>query len=695
MNLDEMAFSSEDMRSRKDFPSTKSTGRSPLGALLALSLVTVRAFAAVHPLEPLSTNEICAAVDALLKESKVSTNTLFPIVALREPPKEQVLAWQQGQACPRQASVTTYELASHRTHEAVVDLDQGRVAQWRHLPGVEPLQTEAELEASARILESNDVWVAALKRRGLTNLALVDSSAVPTALVRHRGAGDVRLLRAAPFLRTTNRLTWEPIEGLSAVVDMTHRRALTIMDRDLIPRSTSATDIFDPAVRGWREGLKPLITTQPQGASFLVRDHAVSWDHWRFRYALHPREGLVLYQIGWEESPGRVRPILYRASVSDLVAFYGDPDEAWSWRTYFDESDFGLGYCAAPLIPGVTTVAHATLLSEPLPNQVGGARNATNVVDIYERDAGSLWAHYETTSKVSAGPRARELVIGYLTAIGNYDYRFQWSFRQDGMIEFHVYLTGIMQLKGTHAQTCKVCAAIGTKDGTFTAPGEQAHGVLVADHLLAPHHQHFFSLRLDFDVDGTRNSVKELNLTSNRPSSRNPRGNSFSLHQTVFARERQAVRDLNPASHRRWAVFNPNSISALGHPAAYMIESDMNTVPFLAKDSPARKRTGFTDHHFFATHYGATELYAGGDYPVTAASPNNVLTWTRDNERIQNEDVVAWYTLGVTHIARPEEFPVMPTAHASVRLVPTGFFSRNPVLDVPDSPVAAANPADP
>ena len=656
------------------------------------SVLGTRVFGAAHPLEPLSTNELRAAVEVLLKENKISTNTLLPMVTLREPPKEKVIAWETGSAQPREASVTAYELASHRTYEAIVDLDQRRVTQWRHRPGVEPLQTKAELEASAQFLQTNELWLAALKRRGLTNIALVDSSSVPGSLIPFRVAGDFRLLRASPFLRLANRLTWEPLEGLSAVVDFSHRKVLEVVDRDIIPRSTSSMDLFDPAVRGHREGLKPLVTTQPEGANFTVKDHSVAWDRWRFRYAFHPREGLVLYQIAWQETPGKLRPILYRASVSDLLAPYSDPDRDWSWRAFFDESDFGLGYFAAPLVRGVTTEAYATLLSEPLPDQTGGARTAADVVDIYERDGGSLWAHYEPESKASAGPRAHELVIGCLTTVGNYDYRFQWSFRQDGSIEFHVYLTGVMQLKGTHAKTCTACAARADKTGTSTATDEQAYGVLVADHLLAPHHQHLFNLRLDFDVDGTRNSVKEFNLTTDRRSSTNPHGNAFSLSQTVFAREGQAVRDLNPASHRMWAVFNPNSISALGHSAAYLLEPGMNSVPFLAKDSPARKRAGFTEHHFFATRYRDTELYAGGDYPMTTAPPNNVLTWTRDNERIQNEDVVVWYTLGVTHIARPEEFPVMPAAHASVRLVPKGFFVKNPALDLPDSAVPTAQP---
>jgi len=181
--------------------------------------------------------------------------------------------------------------------------------------------------------------------------------------------------------------------------------------------------------------------------------------------------------------------------------------------------------------------------------------------------------------------------------------------------------------------------------------------------------------------------LQEINLSTERRSSANPHGNGFSLTREIFTRERQARRDLNHASHRRWAVFNPNSISSLGHPAADLIEPGLNSVPFLAKDSPVRQRAGFTEHHFFATRYRATELYPSGDYPMTASQPNNIATWARDNESIVNEDVVVWYTLGVTHVARPEDFPVMPATHASVRLVPKGFFTKNPALDVPDMPV--------
>jgi primary-amine oxidase len=39
--------------------------------------------------------------------------------------------------------------------------------------------------------------------------------------------------------------------------------------------------------------------------------------------------------------------------------------------------------------------------------------------------------------------------------------------------------------------------------------------------------------------------------------------------------------------------------------------------------------------------------------------------------------------MGVTHIPRPEEWPIMPVHHIGFQLLPAGFFDRNPALDVP------------
>lgn len=45
--------------------------------------------------------------------------------------------------------------------------------------------------------------------------------------------------------------------------------------------------------------------------------------------------------------------------------------------------------------------------------------------------------------------------------------------------------------------------------------------------------------------------------------------------------------------------------------------------------------------------------------------------------------MVLWHTFGISHIPRPEDWPVMPVEACGFRLRPWGFFDRNPTLDVP------------
>ncbi len=44
---------------------------------------------------------------------------------------------------------------------------------------------------------------------------------------------------------------------------------------------------------------------------------------------------------------------------------------------------------------------------------------------------------------------------------------------------------------------------------------------------------------------------------------------------------------------------------------------------------------------------------------------------------------MVWYNFGLTHIARPEDFPVMPVELVGFHLKPAGFFELNPAIDLP------------
>ncbi len=58
--------------------------------------------------------------------------------------------------------------------------------------------------------------------------------------------------------------------------------------------------------------------------SFTLDGNHLGWQRWSLRVAMDPYEGLVLHTVGYADGD-RVRPILHRASISEMVVPYGAP----------------------------------------------------------------------------------------------------------------------------------------------------------------------------------------------------------------------------------------------------------------------------------------------------------------------------------------------------------------------------------
>ncbi len=649
--------------------------RLGLALLLALSLATSGVEAqpapaqARHPLDPLTTDEIKAAARVLGEAQAFPPGALFSAIVLQEPPKNEVLSHQPGAPFNRQAFAVVLDRKGRRTFESVVDLKAERVLSWKEAKGVQPPVLPGEYEEVAQIVKADSRWQAAMRKRGIDDFSKVqiDGWAVGQVPAAHAGA---RLLRALSYFKgDAINFYGRPIEGVVALVNMNTESVVEVVDTGAVPLAPSSQEL-DEASTGTREAPKPLTVTQPGGASFTIDGQEIRWQKWRLRYTMHPREGLVLHTVGYEDE-GRLRPILYRASLSEMVVPYGDTDPNWRWRNAFDVGEYSVGRLASPIEPKTDAPDNATLLDATFAGDDGQPVVLERAVGLYERDGGLLWKHFESYSGRNESRRARQLVLFFIATIGNYDYAISWIFHQDGVLEVDAGLTGIMLPKGVGEEK-----AAG-HEGGFPS------GHLVAARVVAPHHQHFFSFRLDFDVDGPGNSVREMNTRALAAGRGNPSRNGMVMEETALRTEREARRQMSMASARTWLVLNPSAQNALGHHTGYILVPGGNSLPFVAPTSEVRRRAGFIDNHFWATRYRAEEMSAAGAYPNQSRGGEGLPRWAADNEPLVNEDVVVWYTLGVTHIPRPEEWPVMPVSHVGFKMIPAGFFAKNPALDVP------------
>ncbi|MDT7579306.1 MAG: primary-amine oxidase [Pseudonocardiales bacterium] len=633
--------------------------------------------AVAHPLEPLTADEVAAA-SSILKETRgLGPSSRFVFVTLHEPPKAQVAAWTPGDdPLPRQAHVVLYERGARTTSEAVVSLADREVVSFAEVPGVQAPMMAEEFVSCEAIVVADPRWQEAMRRRGVEDfsLAMVDPWASSWTgpeddPAQRRIARPLTWVRSAPGENGYAR----PVEGLIVLVDLDAGEVLDVQDHGVVPLPAKGGNYEEPwvfaddnvpAIAGYRDDVRPIEITQPEGPSFTVDGHAVAWQKWTLRIGFTPREGLVLHEVAYAG-----RSIVYRASLAEMYVPYGDPAPTHRFKNVFDQGEYGVGWLANPLTLGCDCVGHIRYFDGVVSDNDGAPVVIPNAVCMHEEDAGIAWKHTDFRTGAVQVRRRRRLVVSSIVTVGNYEYGYFWYLYTDGTIEYEVKLTGVISTGAV-------------------APGETPkHGTLVAPGLYGPHHQHFFCVRLDMSVDGTANRVVEVDSQPSAPGPENPHGNAWETVHTVLGSEAAAKRDTDPLRARFWKVESTEKTSALGLPTAYALVPGQTVPPMYSKDALYAPRAGFTDHQFWVTAYDPAERFAAGDYPYQHPGGQGLPTYGADDRPLDGADVVVWYTFGTHHIVRPEDWPVMPVGHIGFMLKPSGFFDGNPALDTP--PTAA------
>ncbi len=637
----------------------------PLLAASSLAVAPLAAQAPRHPLDGLSGREHWVIYETLVGSGRTDTTTSYLYIGLNEPAKAEVLAWRPGQPYRREALV--HLVQGTKGYEAVVDLDARRVISWTEVPARQFMASDAEFGAMSDLALGDTRVRDAIRRRGITDFTHISC-----------GANHGYLDRPEERDRRVVHMTCEDgrgvvtgygaeIEGLVVIADLTSGTILRVVDQGVRPSSGAFGAYDEEAIGPTRETPNPVRMVQPLGPSYTVEGQQVSWQNWKFHFRVDPRRGVVLSLVTYTDG-GKDRSVMYQGSLSELFVPYMNADDPWNYQGFFDLGTYpsSFGGIASSLAPGIECPEYSTYFNAMVMSPKGKPRERMRAACLFERSSGDVaWRHGREDGNVIEARVKRDLVLRMYMTAGNYDYLFDWVFQQDGTLKLDAGASGMDQTTG----------ARGTAE-------DERYGRMIAPGRVGVNHSHFFSFRLDLDVDGTDNSLLVDRLRTQRLPAENPRRSIWAVETTEARREADAKRHSTMSEPEIWRIVNPSVPGPFGGSVGYQIEGH-GALTLLAPDDYLQRRAGFTDHTLWVTPYEPRELYAAGDYPTLSTAGDGLPKWTAANRTIAGTDIVAWLTMGFHHVPRPEDWPLMPVARHSFEIRPVGFFSRNPSMDLP------------
>jgi primary-amine oxidase len=646
-----------------------------VAVLLFLFLAPVFALppAVHHPLDALTPEEYWKVYNVLRDAGKLEEKTIFASVLLREPIKSEVLAWKPGDPISRKADAVL--LTDGKSYGAVIDITTGKLDSYTELKGLQAPVSEGEMHGFDDVLKKDPRIVEALKKRNITDLRLVTCYVTP--------AGYVGLQEQTEG----KRIGWDrEIPGVFFVVDMNEKKIVRFTDYGAVPMP-AATSIYDSDGGPALPGTTPFLIAQPAGPGYTINDGEVSWQNWHFRFRLDPRIGPVVNLVSLQDGSKR-RSVLYEGSLAEMYVPYQDPEETWNSHVFLDAGEYftntGSGGIIKPLLPGVDCPTYATFVSGTFFHENGTPYIRPQLACIFERVTGDpAWRHWDEDTYAIAGRPSRELVFRTVATVGNYDYLFDWRFEQDDSIVVGVGATGILEVKAVSDQR-----ADGPLSPGLAGKDPQGHevqfGQLVAPGIDAVDHDHYFSYRLDLDVDGQNNTLMVDKLVPYKlPDSSLGRHWIWVMQPEMAKTEGDAKLNVSVEHPAMWRFVNENVKNSLGQSTSFEIMPGITGISLLPSSEWPQKRAGFSEHNLWVTPYAPDERYASGVYVMGSKGEDSLPAWTKKNRNIMNTDIVAWYTVGFHHVPRPEDWPQMPIMWHTFTLAPFQFLPKNPTMDLP------------
>ncbi|KAM4874025.1 diamine oxidase [copper-containing] isoform 1-T4 [Thomomys bottae] len=462
------------------------------------------------------------------------------------------------------------------------------------------------------------------------------------------------------FYQSPTELAQKYNDGEVDTVVLEDQEAKSTREHPLFSSYTPRGNFTTP---GHTAGPRPV---QPHGPRFVLEANAVLYLGWSFAFRLRSSSGLQLLNIHF----GGER-IAYEVSVQEAVALYGGHTPAGMQTKYID-SGWGMGTVTHELAQGIDCPDTATFLDAIHYYDTDGPVLYPRALCIFEMPTGlPLRRHFDSDFKGGftfyGGLPGQVLVLRTTSTVYNYDYIWDFIFYPNGVMEAKVHATGYI-----HA--------------TFYTPEGLAYGTRLHTHLLGNMHTHLVHYRVDLDVAGTNNSFQTLQMKlENITNPWSPRHHLVQpiLKQKQYSHERQAAFRFGQTLPKYLLITSPQK-NPWGHERSYRLQMHSMAEQVLPAGWQEERALTWARYPLAVTKYQDSELSSSSIYNQNDPWDPPVVfeEFLRNNDNIENEDLVAWVTLGFLHIPHAEDIPNTATPGNSVGFLlrPFNFFPEDPSL---------------
>ncbi|NWJ03367.1 AOC1 oxidase, partial [Crypturellus undulatus] len=369
---------------------------------------------------------------------------------------------------------------------------------------------------------------------------------------------------------------------------------------------------------------------EPQGRRYHLRGNHLEYGGWSLAFRLRSSAGLQLFDLRFNGER-----VAYELSVQEAAAFYGGHSPA-GMQTKFLDAGWGMGSVTYELARGIDCPEVATYVDVHHLYDADGPVRFARALCLFELPTGvPLRRHFDSNFRGGyqfyAGLEGQALVLRTTSTVYNYDYIWDVLLYPNGVLEAKVHATGFI-----HA--------------TFYTPQGRRYGSRVHAHVLGNLHTHLVHYKVDLDIAGTGNSFETVELHLENIS--------------------------NPWSPGEPGIHACPLLGSQGWEGRGTVGCRGTWCPW----GPTWCR--FCRYHLAVTRHHENEATSSSIYnqndpwePVV-----DFEGFVRDDESIEDEDLVAWVTVGFLHIPHAEDVPNTATPGNAVGffLRPFNFFDEDP-----------------